>query len=57
MIYHYKCTNSSCKLCEEVSINFSMSQAGEIQHCEKCEETLQKIFGGPAIRTSDGYKG
>ena len=57
MRYCYKCTNIQCKDRNmEVIINLPMSEAGEPQKCPCCKEPLQKIFGSPGIKTSDGYK-
>ena len=58
MTYQYKCTNICCKERNiEKDITMPMSEAGETQYCEKCNESLQKIFGSPAVKTGDGYKG
>ena len=58
MTYEYKCTNIQCKERNiEITKTMPMSEAGETQYCSECNESLQKIFGSPAVRTGDGYKG
>ena len=58
MKYDYKCTNIQCKKRNEViEIDKPMSEAGKSEYCEECGESMQKIFGSPAVKTGDGYKG
>jgi len=57
MTYEYKCTNIQCtKRNEILRIDKPMNEAGESEYCEECKESLQKIYGSPAVRTGDGYK-
>lgn len=57
MIYQFRCTNIQCTERNiEVDISMPMSEAGVTRYCEKCGESLQKIFGSPAVKTGDGYK-
>ncbi len=57
MIYSYKCTNKNCeKNQEEVAISKPMSESGTDEFCKECEEKMQKVFGSPGVKTSDGYK-
>ena len=57
MTYEYKCNNLECaKRNEIIAIQKPMAEAGEEELCTECKEVLQKVFGSPAISTSDGYK-
>jgi len=57
MTYHYKCKNIQCKeRNKEISINKPISEAGETEYCKECKEPLQRVFGSPGIKTSDGIK-
>jgi len=57
MTYEYKCTNIQCKRRNEiVEVTKLMEFAGASEYCPECKEAMQKVFGSPAIKTSDGYK-
>ena len=58
MTYEYKCTNIQCERRNEiVEVTKLMEFASASEYCPKCKEAMQKIFGSPAIKTKDGYKG
>ncbi len=55
--YEYKCVNIQCKERNEIKvIQKPMSEAGTSEYCEECGEPLQKIYGGPSVKTGDGFK-
>ena len=57
MRYEFKCVNISCtKRNVIIEKDMPMNKSGESQYCEKCKESLQKIYGVSGIKTGDGYK-
>jgi len=57
MTYEYKCTNIQCKKRNEVVVVYKpMDEACQPEMCEGCKESMQRVFGSPAVKTGDGYK-
>ncbi len=54
MRYCYKCTDIKCEARNvEVIIDLPIEEAGTSQKCEKCNESLQKIYGNTVIPSGE----
>ena len=57
MTYPYECRNGDCLNFEvEVVIDKPMAESDKVEHCEKCNAELHRIYKSFGAKTSDGYK-
>jgi len=40
----------------EINIEKSMADSDRIEHCEICENELNRVYIAPSVATGDGFK-